>query len=234
MSTLFNRRSSVPFHHPSTFDTLAIDPALRDSIRNDLLRFSARQDYYARVGRAWKRGYLLYGPPGTGKTSLIAAIANFLEFDIYDIELTAVQSNTDLRKLLVSTSAKSVIVIEDVDCSLDLSDRKINLKAPASTDQFLDEDGCDLSRDEYPATSLSLSGVLNFMDGLWSSCVGERLMIFTTNHLERLDPALLRPGRMDMKVHLSYCEPAAFRALAKNYLEVDEDDVMMEEAGVLV
>ncbi|GJM97565.1 hypothetical protein PR202_ga14500 [Eleusine coracana subsp. coracana] len=72
--------------------------------------------------------------------------------------------------------------------------------------------------------SISLSGMLNFVDGLWSSCVGERLMVFTTNHPERLDPALLRAGRMDRKFELGYCTPAALRVLANNYLGVQGDD----------
>ncbi|AQK66666.1 AAA-ATPase [Zea mays] len=214
--------SSHPFAHPSTFDTLAVDPALRDGIRSDLLRFVRRRDHYARAGRAWKRGYLLHGPPGTGKTSLIAAIANFLEFDIYDLELTAVQSNTDLRRLLACTRPMSLIVVEDIDCSLGLLDRT---KAADDAERDIAPPR-HLSLSRFPpmggpgmyGDKISLSGVLNFVDGLWSSCVGERLIVFTTNHVDRLDPALLRPGRMDRKIELGYCKGPALRVLAKNYL----------------
>lgn len=89
----------VNLDHPATFETLAMDSEQKDMIAKDLDRFVQRKDYYRRVGKAWKRGYLLYGPPGTGKSSLIAAVANYLNFDVYDLELTEVKKNTDLRRL---------------------------------------------------------------------------------------------------------------------------------------
>ncbi|KAG7541470.1 ATPase AAA-type core [Arabidopsis thaliana x Arabidopsis arenosa] len=114
---------SVPFKHPSTFDTLAMDPVKKQQIMEDLTDFAECQSFYERTGRAWKRGYLLYGPPGTGKSSMIAAMANYLRYDIYDLELTEVKSNSELRKLLMKTSSKSIIVIEDIDCSINLTNR---------------------------------------------------------------------------------------------------------------
>jgi hypothetical protein len=75
----------------------------------------------------------------------------------------------------------------------------------------------------------TLSGLLNFIDGLWSSCGDERIIVFTTNHKDRLDPALLRPGRMDMHLHLSYCTIDGFKLLATNYLGINGEHRLFEE-----
>ena len=80
---------------------------------------------------------------------------------------------------------------------------------------------------------MTLSGVLNFVDGLWSSCGDERIIIFTTNHKDRLDPALLRPGRMDMHIHMSYLKASAFRILASNQFGI-EDHQLFEEIQQLL
>ncbi|KAA8531912.1 hypothetical protein F0562_006371 [Nyssa sinensis] len=66
----------------------------------------------------------------------------------------------------------------------------------------------------------TLSGPLNFMDGLWYSCGDEKIIVFTTNYKDRIDPALLRPGRMDMHILMSYCTTQGFKLLAPNYLDI--------------
>ncbi|KAF9620075.1 hypothetical protein IFM89_010725 [Coptis chinensis] len=116
--------SSINFEHPSTFDTLAMDSKLKKELIEDLDMFLRRRDFYRRVGKAWKRGYLLYGPPGTGKSSLIAAIANYLKFDVDDLELAQIRDDGNLRSLLVSMKNRSILVIEDIDCTVDLTDRE--------------------------------------------------------------------------------------------------------------
>ena len=75
---------------------------------------------------------------------------------------------------------------------------------------------------------VTLSGLLNMVDGLWSSSGHERILIFTTNHMDRLDPALLRPGRMDMHIYMGYCGWEAFRTLARNYFLVDDHELFPE------
>ncbi|KAG5062234.1 hypothetical protein AAZX31_02G050800 [Glycine max] len=193
--------------HPATFDTLAMERGAKEFVMRDLERFVKRKEYYRRVGKAWKRGYLLYGPPGTGKSSLIAAMANYLKFDVYDLELTELNANSELRRLLIAMANRSILVVEDIDCTVEFHDRRAEARAAS---------GHNNDR------QVTLSGLLNFIDGLWSSCGDERIIVFTTNHKDKLDPALLRPGRMDVHIHMSYCTPCGFRQLASNYLGIKE------------
>lgn len=220
---------SVPFKHPSTFDTLAMDPVKKREIMDDLKDFANGQSFYQKTGRAWKRGYLLYGPPGTGKSSMIAAMANYLSYDIYDLELTEVHNNSELRKLLMKTSSKSIIVIEDIDCSINLTNRaKNNNSSNNPGTKNYPEMKCgpgSVCGEDGGGNSITLSGLLNFTDGLWSCCGSERIFVFTTNHIEKLDPALLRSGRMDMHVFMSYCSYPALKILLKNYLGYEESDL---------
>ncbi|XP_010263593.1 PREDICTED: protein HYPER-SENSITIVITY-RELATED 4-like [Nelumbo nucifera] len=211
--------TSINLDHPATFETVAMDSELKKAVMEDLERFVRRREFYRRVGKAWKRGYLLYGPPGTGKSSLVAAMANYLNFDVYDLELTDVRCNSELRRLLVATANRSIIVVEDIDCSIDLEDRQ---GAADERSKFY------VNGFRQDSEKVTLSGVLNFIDGLWSSCGDERIIMFTTNHKDRLDPALLRPGRMDMHIHMSYCTPSGFRLLASNYLGISEHSLFPE------
>ncbi|ESQ32641.1 hypothetical protein EUTSA_v100053381mg, partial [Eutrema salsugineum] len=220
----------VTFEHPATFDTLAMEEKKKEEIKSDLVKFSKSKDYYKKIGKAWKRGYLLFGPPGTGKSTMIAAMANFLEYDVYDLELTTVKDNTQLRRLLIETSAKSIIVIEDIDCSL-------NLTGQRKKKEEEEEDGDEKkamekkmmqNEGENKESKVTLSGLLNFIDGLWSACGGERIIVFTTNFVDKLDPALIRKGRMDKHIEMSYCGFEAFKVLAKNYLDVEESELFEE------
>ncbi|KAE8680841.1 pentatricopeptide repeat-containing protein [Hibiscus syriacus] len=182
----------IKLKHPMTFNTLAMDSELKRAVMVDLQHFTNGEEYYKRVCKAWKRGYLLYGSPGTGKSSLIAAMANYLKYDIYDLDLTDVHTNSDLRFLLLTMPSRSILIIEDIDCSIKLQNRELETESDGNQGD----------------NQVTLSGLLNFIDGLWSCCNEERIIIFTTNHKERLDPALVRPGRMDM--HICFMSGAKF------------------------
>ncbi|KAK6158000.1 hypothetical protein DH2020_005314 [Rehmannia glutinosa] len=223
----------VTFEHPATFNTLAMDPNKKKDIMDDLIEFTKSKEYYRQIGKPWKRGYLLYGPPGTGKSTMIAAMANFLNYDIYDLELTAVKDNTHLRK--------AIVVIEDIDCSngitrkrrtdnITTDDEEDNLKEAVLAKKAKGDDDSD---DEDNKSKVTLSGLLNFMDGLWSASGGERVFVFTTNYVEKLDPALIRRGRMDKHIEMSYCCFEAFKVLANNYLKLESHEKFDKIKGLL-
>ncbi|XP_021771100.1 AAA-ATPase ASD, mitochondrial-like [Chenopodium quinoa] len=181
-----NLWTHIEFNHPATFDTLAMEASKKELIVNDLLRFTKAKHYYKKIGKPWKRGYLLYGPPGTGKSTMVVSMANLLEYDIYDLELTAVKDNTQLRRLLIETSSKSMIVIEDIDCSLDLTgQRSTEKKQDKDGEDKEGEEGADAikkkvkEQGETKKSEVTLSGLLNFIDGIWSACGEERVIIFT-------------------------------------------------------
>ncbi|KNA12944.1 hypothetical protein SOVF_120510 [Spinacia oleracea] len=216
----------IEFKHPARFEMLAMEESKKQMILDDLQWFKSAEKYYAQIGKPWKRGYLLYGPPGTGKSTLVAAMANLLDYDIYDLELTAVKDNNQLRRLLIETTCKSIILIEDIDCSLDLTGQR-NKKKARDEENNDEKDPLksklvkDKVESEKKGSDVTLSGLLNFIDGIWSACGEERIIVFTTNYMDKLDPALVRPGRMDVHIELSYCRYDAFKVLAKNYLKLE-------------
>lgn len=79
-----------------------------------------------------------------------------------------------------------------------------------------------------------MAGLLNCIDGIWSSCSEERIIVFTTNHKETLDRALLRPGRMDVHIHMGYCCFEGFKTLASNYLDLDSPQLLFPEVERLI
>ncbi|KAL1565904.1 hypothetical protein AAHA92_01578 [Salvia divinorum] len=190
------RWKSALFNHPADFDAIVLDPDLKAKIRHDLETFLKSKQYYHKLGRVWRRSYLLYGPSGTGKSSFIAAAANLLSYDVYYLNLSQVADAADLNSLLLQTTSKSLIVVEDLD-------RYVSEASSSSS------------------ARINSSCLLNFMDGLLNS-QEERISIFTMNSKDGIDPALLRPGRIDMHIHFPLCDFTSFKNLASNYLGVKE------------
>ncbi|XP_020964862.1 AAA-ATPase At3g50940-like [Arachis ipaensis] len=151
-------------------------------------------------------------------------MANYLNYDIYDLDLTAVSTNKDLKNLILGMSNRSILVMEDIDCTIKLPNRE---------EEKEDNNNNNKEADKSEDSKVTLSGLLNAIDGLWSCCGEERIIVLTTNHKEKLDPALIRAGRMDMHIHLSYCTFSAFQQLAFNYLGISQHKLFEEIQGLL-
>lgn len=155
---------------PRSISTVYLPEIVRSSIVSDAKNFFASETEYVSRGVPYRRGYLLYGIPGSGKTSLAFALASELSARIYVISLKDMRED-GLQHFAITHKKGSIILFEDVDCVSPTREEK---------------------------SGLPLSALLNFVDGILSprGC----LFIFTTNHPEKLDPALTREGRMDLKI----------------------------------
>ncbi|XP_021594513.1 AAA-ATPase At3g50940 [Manihot esculenta] len=214
--------SSAEFHHPMTFSTIAMDEELKQEVMNDLNTFMNSKEYYRRIGKAWKRTYLIHGPPGAGKSSLIAAIANHLNYNIYQVDLSYFRQDVDdMRDLLLHYITRSVLVIKDIDSLI----RPRYQEAEAGP-------GLGAQKQAH------LLKLLRLIDGLWLPRGNELIIIFTTNHVEKVDPELLMPGRIDLQIHMSYCTISVLKQLVYRYSGViickppEEIEELLEKAEV--
>jgi len=215
--------------------------------------------WYAQRGLPYRRGYLFYGPPGTGKTSLSLALAGELKVPLYILSLsTGSLTDETLTMLFVGLPRKCIVLLEDIDCagvqrtsrhdlvddsdwdssedeeaSSDDESRTSKRKSKDGKDKKSNRSGSESSLPPSPSRqhrmSVSFSGLLNAIDGVASH--EGRILIMTTNHRERLDPALIRPGRVDMQIEFGYaCKTTLAEIFRELYSSVDGiDSVTIEE-----
>ena len=177
-------------------DTLVLADGLWEEVVADARQFLASEDYYHAHGVPHRRGYLLHGPPGSGKTSLVKTLASELGLDLAVLNLNRADLDDDeLLSLLGELSEKRVILLlEDIDAIF--ADRRRS--------------------DDANRSGVTFSGLLNALDGVGSA--GGLMMVMTTNHPGRLDPALIRPGRCDRRFHLGAPTPAQAERLFRNMI----------------
>ncbi|KAJ7487025.1 P-loop containing nucleoside triphosphate hydrolase protein [Mycena latifolia] len=184
-----------------------------ESLVEDAEEFLNTEDWYIGAGIPHRRGYLLHGPPGTGKTSTIYALAGALNLEIYSLSLAS--NNVDdsfLQAAASSVPKNGIFLIEDIDCAFpSREDEEDEFTSPfgGMADPMMRT--ANAVRAVRPQRLVSLSGLLNVIDGVGSE--EGKLFFATTNYIDRLDAALLRPGRIDRKIEYALSSTEQTRAL---------------------
>lgn len=181
MITLRRHASTTSKLAPRPMDSIILEDKIKDALINGVTTWKNSKDWYLSHFLKYKLGILLYGEPGCGKSSLIQAIASMLDhsciikFDIGDIPDAVEQIQSFVNKQRKTTF---IVVIEDIDMICTKRDESLN------------------GNDEYQKMLKSQNALFQMLDGLYST--DRTIYIATTNHIDQLDPALIRPGRFDI------------------------------------
>ncbi|VUC35954.1 unnamed protein product [Clonostachys rosea] len=200
--------------------TIILNQGAKKLLLDDIEGFISveTQRWYTRRALPYRRGYLLYGPPGTGKSSLSLSIAGQFDLDIYVISVPDA-SDSDLKELFQDLPSRCIVLLEDIDA--------VGLSKVSDPDSELESD----SDSGSGSGRVTLSGLLNVLDGVTSQ--DGRIVIMTTNHREKLDPALIRPGRIDRQVLLPLADAevihSVFMFLFGSTEDVDGEKAKSEE-----
>jgi hypothetical protein len=184
-------RSDLPAR---TLESVALPPSQKTRIVNDLERFIEAEERYNRLAIPWHRGYMFHGPPGTGKTSLVKALANHFELDLWYVGLADLRPESGLMQLISNVGSRSILLLEDIDT------------IKITNDESTQESG-----------AITIGSLLNALDGV--ATPHGLITMMTTNNFDRLDPRLIRAGRMDFVEELGYPTWGTVRQMFEMFYE---------------
>ncbi|KAI0255951.1 P-loop containing nucleoside triphosphate hydrolase protein [Lactifluus subvellereus] len=221
-------------------NSIVLDDGIKELLLEDARDFMSSKQWYADRGIPFRRGYLLYGAPGSGKTSIIHSLAGELGLDIYIISLSKNGlDDSTLNSLIASLPEQCIAIMEDIDAAFthgltrdttgtDLEDprrrdrSRLDPDDPQAEGDPRDDKGQGQARGQNPSgpsgakeSRITLSGLLNALDGI--SAQEGRLLFATTNRYHTLDPALTRPGRMDLHIEFRLASQYQAKELYKRF-----------------
>ncbi|CAA7264031.1 unnamed protein product [Cyclocybe aegerita] len=210
--------------------SIILQEGVINSIVDDAREFLESEDWYLRAGIPHRRGYLLHGPPGTGKSSTIYALAGELGLEIFSLSLASnFVDDAFLARAVAAVPKHAIFLIEDIDCAFptprDADDDDGNASMMGMGNfgggMVMSAMGPVMSGAARKTSLVTLSGLLNVLDGVGSE--EGKIFFATTNHIEHLDPALIRPGRIDKKIQYKLATQAQAEAL---FLRFYPEDLM--------
>ncbi|KAH8077900.1 P-loop containing nucleoside triphosphate hydrolase protein [Cristinia sonorae] len=217
--------------------SIILDPGTKDLLIDDARDFLSNQAWYERRGIPFRRGYLLHGAPGSGKTSVIQAIAGELNLDVYIVSLSrSGMDDAALQKLFFGLPERCIALMEDIDAAFtarrgvtrdnsdddDTTDKGEGNASGEMKDEKKEDRNAKDGTNET-GTRVTLSGLLNALDGVGAQ--EGRILFATTNTYAKLDPALCRPGRMDLHIEFKLASKYQAEELFKCfYLPSDDDE----------
>lgn len=206
---------------PRRLEAVQLKDGDKEALVADIHKFLNSREYYAKLGIPYHRGYAFFGPPGTGKSSLASAIGDEFGMSVYNVSLADFSDN-GLKKAMGRIPDRSIVLFEDIDAAF--STKKRVDKKEKGDDTESKEKGI---KDIFGVT---LSGLLNVLDGFYAP--DGVIFIMTTNHIDNLDPALMRPGRIDYKLLLGEATEGQKIALYQRFFpEVPEADAKVFVQG---
>jgi ATP-dependent 26S proteasome regulatory subunit len=196
----------------ASFKNLYLQKQQDEYLYNIVESFQKDKDMMNELGIPNKLNILLHGEPGCGKTTTIVTIASYFGRDIFYVNLKNIRKNEELKNIFdyvnnIHTGG-GIIIFEDIDAMTN-----IVKKRETNIDVDLTETGDD---------SLTLEYLLNVLDG--TQTYKESITIITTNHINKLDPALYRAGRIDYKIEMRKCDHYQLRKIYKRFIQRDIDE----------
>jgi len=191
-------------------DQVILPEDQKNRIVEDMEKFWANKLEYVKRGIPYRRGYLFHGLAGTGKTSICAALSSYFKKDLYLLNINNCETDKDLENAFSTMAPNSIVLMEDIDAV----GRK-SIVSRADTPEITSSN-TDVPKSDTPVTAgVTLQGLLNAIDGILS--VEDRILIMTTNYKEKLDPALIRDGRVDLKEEFCYFDQSLVEQMVTKF-----------------
>jgi len=225
------------FHTTRTFENVFFEQ--REKVKKHVEFFLTRKDWYEKKGIPYTLGFMFHGDPGCGKTSSVKAIANTARRHIINIQLSQIKTKEQLRHLFynddihVNDGIKTerftipvherLYVIEDIDAMGDaVLEREWKKPVPKKEKSTGDDAWIQAKMQEEEEEPIDLSFLLNLLDGTLEA--SGRILAISSNFPERIDKALIRPGRIDMIVHFRKCNRQILREMVDSFYDQTFED----------